>query len=154
MTRTHLQVGKVIFVEKDETVINKRDRYKSASTPETEQQPEAIIVNGTVEEKSETVENKLQSENTVEEVSGENVTEKSEETKEDNVSAEGDNNDTATESESSQQHAETTHKVMSSVLATMWLGAQSGMIYVHSSVASWNQCLHSVKMKDAVLSIV
>lgn len=58
------------------------------------------------------------------------------------------------ESESSEHQAEGTHKVMSSVLATMWLGAQSGMIYVHSSVASWNQCLHSVKMKDAVLSIV
>lgn len=43
---------------------------------------------------------------------------------------------------------------MSSVLATMWLGAQSGMLYVHSSVANWDQCLHSVKLKDAVLSIV
>lgn len=43
---------------------------------------------------------------------------------------------------------------MSSVLATMWLGAQNGMLYVHSSVANWDQCLHSVKLKDAVLSIV
>mgnify|MGYP005986561883 FL=1 len=45
-------------------------------------------------------------------------------------------------------------EVMSSVLATMWLGAENGMIYVHSSVANWNQCLHSVKLKDAVISIV
>lgn len=43
---------------------------------------------------------------------------------------------------------------MSSVLATMWLGAQNGMLYVHSSVANWDQCLHSVKLKDAVLSVV
>lgn len=43
---------------------------------------------------------------------------------------------------------------MSSVLATMWLGAQNGMLYVHSSVANWDQCLHSVKLNDAVVSIV
>lgn len=43
---------------------------------------------------------------------------------------------------------------MSSVLATMWLGAQSGTLYVHSSVANWDQCLHSVKLKDAVLAVV
>lgn len=43
---------------------------------------------------------------------------------------------------------------MSSVLATMWLGAQNGMLYVHSAVANWDQCLHSVQLKDAVLSIV
>lgn len=43
---------------------------------------------------------------------------------------------------------------MSSVLATMWLGAQNGMLFVHSSVANWDQCLHSVKLDDAVLSIV
>lgn len=46
------------------------------------------------------------------------------------------------------------NQIMSSVLATMWLGVQCGTIYVHSSVANWNQCLHSVKLKDAVLSIV
>ncbi|XP_008190561.1 JNK-interacting protein 3 isoform X2 [Tribolium castaneum] len=45
-------------------------------------------------------------------------------------------------------------EIMSSVLATMWLGAENGMVYVHSSVANWNQCLHSVKLKDAVISIV
>lgn len=46
------------------------------------------------------------------------------------------------------------HDTMSSVLATMWLGAQNGMLFVHSAVAKWNQCLHSVKLHDAVLSIV
>lgn len=44
--------------------------------------------------------------------------------------------------------------VMSTVLATMWLGDQNGMIHIHSSVANWNQCLMSVKLADAVIGIV
>ncbi|XP_066992949.2 C-Jun-amino-terminal kinase-interacting protein 4 isoform X7 [Anabrus simplex] len=43
---------------------------------------------------------------------------------------------------------------MSSVLPTMWLGSQHGNIYVHSAVAQWRRCLHSVRLKDSVLSIV
>lgn len=43
---------------------------------------------------------------------------------------------------------------MSSVGPTMWLGAQNGMLYVHSSVARWRDCLHSVCLPDAVLSIL
>ncbi|CAL8304656.1 unnamed protein product [Lota lota] len=43
---------------------------------------------------------------------------------------------------------------MSSVLPTMWLGAQNGCVYVHSSVAQWKKCLHWMKLKDAVLGIV
>lgn len=43
---------------------------------------------------------------------------------------------------------------MSSVGPTMWLGAQNGMLYVHSSVARWRACLHKVMLPDAVLSIV
>ncbi|XP_021345491.1 C-Jun-amino-terminal kinase-interacting protein 4-like isoform X16 [Mizuhopecten yessoensis] len=43
---------------------------------------------------------------------------------------------------------------MSSVLPTMWLGSQSGSLYVHSSVAQWRRCLHSVKLRDSVLNIV
>nr|XP_014347057.1 PREDICTED: C-Jun-amino-terminal kinase-interacting protein 4 isoform X2 [Latimeria chalumnae] len=43
---------------------------------------------------------------------------------------------------------------MSSVLPTMWLGAQNGCLYVHSSVAQWKKCLHSIKLKDSILSIV
>lgn len=27
-------------------------------------------------------------------------------------------------------------------------------VYVHSSVAQWKKCLHSIKLKDAVLGIV
>ncbi|XP_059804158.1 C-Jun-amino-terminal kinase-interacting protein 4-like isoform X1 [Hypanus sabinus] len=43
---------------------------------------------------------------------------------------------------------------MSSILPTMWLGAQSGCLYVHSCVAQWKKCLHSIKLKDSILSIV
>ncbi|KAL1130562.1 hypothetical protein AAG570_011808 [Ranatra chinensis] len=43
---------------------------------------------------------------------------------------------------------------MSSILPTMWLGAQNGQIFVHSAVAQWRRCLHSIKLKDSVLSIV
>lgn len=43
---------------------------------------------------------------------------------------------------------------MSSVLPTMWLGSQRGSIYVHSAVAQWKRCLHSIKLRDSVLSIV
>nr|XP_005002428.1 C-Jun-amino-terminal kinase-interacting protein 4 isoform X4 [Cavia porcellus] len=43
---------------------------------------------------------------------------------------------------------------MSSVLPTMWLGAQNGCLYVHSSVAQWRRCLHSIRLKDSILSIV
>ncbi|KAF6736780.1 C-Jun-amino-terminal kinase-interacting protein 4 [Oryzias melastigma] len=43
---------------------------------------------------------------------------------------------------------------MSSVQPTMWLGAQDGHLYVHSSVAHWRRCLHSIKLKEAVFGIV
>ncbi|XP_076319408.1 C-Jun-amino-terminal kinase-interacting protein 4-like isoform X28 [Tachypleus tridentatus] len=43
---------------------------------------------------------------------------------------------------------------MSSVLPTMWLGSQDGSIFVHSSMAQWKRCIHSVHLKDSVLSIV
>lgn len=43
---------------------------------------------------------------------------------------------------------------MSSILPTMWLGSQSGSLYVHSSVSQWKRCLHSVKLPDSVLNIV
>ncbi|XP_028267014.1 sperm associated antigen 9a isoform X2 [Parambassis ranga] len=43
---------------------------------------------------------------------------------------------------------------MSSALPTMWLGARNGCLYVHSSVARWRKCLHAIKLKDSILSIV
>ncbi|KAL3054028.1 hypothetical protein OYC64_006373 [Pagothenia borchgrevinki] len=41
-----------------------------------------------------------------------------------------------------------------SVAPTMWLGAQNGWLYVHSAVGNWKKCLHSIKLKDSVLSLV
>ncbi|XP_056011887.1 C-Jun-amino-terminal kinase-interacting protein 3-like isoform X6 [Ostrea edulis] len=43
---------------------------------------------------------------------------------------------------------------MSSVLPTIWLGSQTGSLYVHSSVAQWRRCLYSVKLRDSILNIV
>ncbi|XP_075229988.1 JNK-interacting protein syd isoform X4 [Lycorma delicatula] len=43
---------------------------------------------------------------------------------------------------------------MSSVLPTVWLGSQNGCVFVHSAVSQWRRCLHSIKLKDSVLSIV
>ncbi|KAJ8347210.1 hypothetical protein SKAU_G00286110 [Synaphobranchus kaupii] len=41
-----------------------------------------------------------------------------------------------------------------STAPTMWLGAQNGWLYVHSAVSNWRKCLHSIKLKDSVLSLV
>lgn len=43
---------------------------------------------------------------------------------------------------------------VSSVGPTMWMGAQDGWLYVHSSVGRWHECLHKVLLPDAVLAIV
>lgn len=44
--------------------------------------------------------------------------------------------------------------IMTTLGPTMWLGAQNGMLYVHSSVSRWRECLHQIQLPDAVLSIV
>ncbi|XP_051570240.1 C-Jun-amino-terminal kinase-interacting protein 3-like isoform X12 [Myxocyprinus asiaticus] len=41
-----------------------------------------------------------------------------------------------------------------SAAPTMWLGAQNGWLYVHSAVSNWKKCLHSIKLKDSILSLV
>ncbi|KAM9745022.1 C-Jun-amino-terminal kinase-interacting protein 3 isoform 2-T2 [Menidia menidia] len=55
-----------------------------------------------------------------------------------------------TESEDGGEEA----KNYTSVAPTMWLGAQNGWLYVHSAVGNWQKCLHSIKLKDSVLSLV
>uniref|UniRef100_A0A3Q2Y419 Mitogen-activated protein kinase 8 interacting protein 3 n=1 Tax=Hippocampus comes TaxID=109280 RepID=A0A3Q2Y419_HIPCM len=45
-------------------------------------------------------------------------------------------------------------KIYTSMAPTMWLGAQNGWLYVHSAVGNWKNCLHSIKLKDSVLSLV
>lgn len=47
-----------------------------------------------------------------------------------------------------------TDEKMSSILPTMWLGAQSGCVYVHSAMSDWKKCIHSIRLKDSVLSVV
>jgi len=37
---------------------------------------------------------------------------------------------------------------------TMWLGAQSGHVYLHSAVTNWSKCLHKIRLRDTVLGIV
>lgn len=44
--------------------------------------------------------------------------------------------------------------LISSVGPTMWLGAQNGWLYVHSSVGRWHQCLHKVELPNAILSLI
>ncbi|XP_043188191.1 C-Jun-amino-terminal kinase-interacting protein 4-like isoform X14 [Amphibalanus amphitrite] len=54
----------------------------------------------------------------------------------------------------SESHMGQEEEKMSSVLPTMWLGSQSGCVYVHSAKAQWKRCIHSIRLKDSVLSIV
>ncbi|XP_076249241.1 JNK-interacting protein syd isoform X3 [Calliopsis andreniformis] len=61
--------------------------------------------------------------------------------------------DTIEEKESDETEEEPIEK-MSSIQPTMWLGAQNGAVFIHSAVAQWSVCLHSVKLKDAALAIV
>uniref|UniRef100_A0A9J8CZZ7 C-Jun-amino-terminal kinase-interacting protein 4 n=1 Tax=Cyprinus carpio carpio TaxID=630221 RepID=A0A9J8CZZ7_CYPCA len=64
-----------------------------------------------------------------------------------------DRDDTASAGEKTNLSKEEIQR-MSSALPTMWLGAQNGCLYVHSSVARWRKCLHAVKLKDSILNIV
>ena len=70
----------------------------------------------------------------------------------------GESSQISEETETSEKEAteedQTPIEKMSSIQPTMWLGAQNGAIFVHSAVAKWAVCLHSVKLKDAALAIV
>lgn len=44
--------------------------------------------------------------------------------------------------------------IMSSVGPTMWMGSHNNWLYVHSAVGRWHECLHKVRLPDAVLAIV
>lgn len=45
------------------------------------------------------------------------------------------------------------YQPMSTKLATMWLGGQNGVLYVHSSIAQWSHCVASLKLADSILQI-
>ncbi|XP_067317419.1 C-Jun-amino-terminal kinase-interacting protein 3 isoform X5 [Anolis sagrei] len=67
------------------------------------------------------------------------------------------NGQTKSESGTTTQDQETnsgTSGDVTSAAPTMWLGAQTGWLYVHSAVSNWKKCLHSIKLKDSVLSLV
>ncbi|XP_011305142.1 JNK-interacting protein 3 isoform X3 [Fopius arisanus] len=58
------------------------------------------------------------------------------------------------EGDENEEICDTNIEKMSSIQPTMWLGAQNGAVYVHSAVAKWSVCLHTVKLRDAALSVV
>ncbi|XP_060757583.1 sperm associated antigen 9a isoform X2 [Neoarius graeffei] len=72
----------------------------------------------------------------------------------DNVRESDQERDGAASPSSEQDQVREEIQRMSSTLPTMWLGAQNGCLYVHSSVARWRKCLHAVKLKDSILNIV
>ncbi|CAL7944975.1 unnamed protein product [Xylocopa violacea] len=65
-----------------------------------------------------------------------------------------DEKDDTTEEKENTVEEDAPMEKMSSIQPTMWLGAQNGQVFVHSAVAKWSVCLHSVKLKDAALAIV
>ncbi|MCI4385140.1 hypothetical protein PGIGA_G00046960 [Pangasianodon gigas] len=72
----------------------------------------------------------------------------------DNVRESGQERDGAASPSNEQDQVGEEIQRMRSTLPTMWLGAQNGCLYVHSSVAQWRKCLHAVKLKDSILNIV
>ncbi|KAG5900685.1 hypothetical protein JTB14_005949 [Gonioctena quinquepunctata] len=121
-------LGRVTFVEKDETVVNKKDKYAKQ---------EQTCDNNNKDKLNETC-------TTCDTTPDTSRLEESE------SPGSAENASTPEEEPQETQNQE----IMSSVLATMWMGDENGNIYVHSSVANWAQCLHTVKMKDAVIAIV
>ena len=133
------QIGKITFIENDQTVVNKKDKYMKISKSEEENKETTKLSEEKEEKKGTPCDTPLEASD------------------ESNLDKESEATTTESEPEGIPEPVEnksSNQEVMSSVLATMWLGAENGMIYVHSSVANWNQCLHSVKLKDAVISIV
>ncbi|MEE6497370.1 hypothetical protein FKM82_002728 [Ascaphus truei] len=67
-----------------------------------------------------------------------------------------DNGHPKPEVNTAQQDAEPGNEAAAGTSATptMWLGTQNGWLYVHSAVSNWKKCLHSIKLKDSVLSLV
>uniref|UniRef100_A0A3B5MKI9 Mitogen-activated protein kinase 8 interacting protein 3 n=1 Tax=Xiphophorus couchianus TaxID=32473 RepID=A0A3B5MKI9_9TELE len=65
----------------------------------------------------------------------------------------GQSKDESSQPAESEEGGEET-KNYTSVAPTMWLGAQNGWLYVHSAIGNWKKCLHSIKLKDSVLSLV
>lgn len=56
--------------------------------------------------------------------------------------------------ETPQQEEQPQQDVISSKYTTMWIGTENGSLYVHSAIAQCRRCLHSVKLRDTIMSIV
>ncbi|XP_056648463.1 JNK-interacting protein 3 isoform X2 [Diorhabda sublineata] len=124
-------LGKIIFVDRDDSVVNRRDKYAKQE--------------------------KINCDNAKDKVDENNASNSTDDNKSEDPNLNDENNSKNTqqsENDDIQNEEVPSHDIMSSVLATMWMGDENGNIYVHSSVANWAQCLHTVKMKDAVISIV
>lgn len=124
----------MVFVEKDDSAVNKKDKY-------AKQQRDQQCDNNNQDKLDETC------------TTCDTTLDRS---KEDGAAAEPkiESQDSQNSNDDSQSHEIHTQEIMSSVLATMWMGDEHGNIYVHSSVDNWAQCLHTVKLKDAVIAIV
>lgn len=59
-----------------------------------------------------------------------------------------------TESANSSKDTSLVDFAVTSAMPTMWLGAQSGLVMIHSAIGHWDTCLHTVRLPDSVLSIV
>lgn len=140
------QLGKIIYVEKDTTAVNKRDKYtKLEQTCDNEDDSTNLDGNTTCDT---TLGSKEDSEPTDKEVNDESaLVDDNEESRQREKASKTQNSET--------KSRETQNlEVMSSILATMWIGDDAGNLYVHSSVANWAQCLHTVKLKEPAIAIV
>ncbi|XP_065095148.1 JNK-interacting protein 3 isoform X3 [Ochlerotatus camptorhynchus] len=124
-------IGKVTFVRHEPLV----SQTNNDNIPESGQTPSANCdQNHNTKEATATVENEI-----VEITSAMNT----------------DKNDNITEcEEDSNNKSLNDDPPVSSIGPTMWMGAQNGMLYVHSSIAKWSVCLHKIKLPDSILSIV
>nr|CAH7741359.1 unnamed protein product [Callosobruchus chinensis] len=134
-------LGKVTYVEKNETAVNKRDKYNKVDT--------------TIREEDARSNSKLDETCTTCDTTSESEADKAESSPDTPIPEvpSGDEESRPKEADKEQDEPQT-QEVMSSVLPTMWMGDENGYIYVHSSVSNWAMCLHSVKMKDSVIAIV
>lgn len=41
----------------------------------------------------------------------------------------------------------------STKLATMWMGGDSGCLYIHSALAAWDKCLYALRLQSSITDI-
>lgn len=160
LSLTFSQLGRIIVIEKDESAVNKKDKYaKQAAADQLQQQQEQQ------QQQQQQCDNNNESkpeetcttcDNTNLELSPSTSDQEAMKSEE----AEAIESPSSREQQHSQSQPQSpvqdnsAPEIMSSVLATMWMGDDCGNIFVHSSVDNWAQCLHTVKLKDAVIAIV